>query len=271
MGALQHSTAVGTALQQVRRQAIGHDAERAAAAMSLQVQAMELDGLIVIGGDDSNTNAAVLAEYFLSKGAHMSHITSRPDAVVRDQIRAQQHSAAAESGFVCKRQLIRMCAAGLNTSVIGVPKTIDGDLKNDDIAISFGFDTACKVRPAQLPLHKASVSCSRRCWLAQRQLPLQAVAAARYTHVHPWKIIQSPAIAHSASGRQRLISRILHRASCCAPQVYAEMIGNIMIDAASARKYYHFIRLMGRSASHIALEAALQTHPQVRQYSCPNL
>ena len=52
--------------------------------------------------------------------------------------------------------------------------------------------------------------------------------------------------------------------SCCAPQVYAEMIGNIMIDAASARKYYHFIRLMGRSASHIALEAALQTHPQVR-------
>jgi diphosphate-dependent phosphofructokinase len=46
--------------------------------------------------------------------------------------------------------------------------------------------------------------------------------------------------------------------------VYAEMIGNIMIDAASARKYYHFIRLMGRSASHIALEAALQTHPQVR-------
>ena len=72
MGALQHSTAVGTALQQVRRQAIGHDAERAAAAMSLQVQAMELDGLIVIGGDDSNTNAAVLAEYFLRKGAHSS-------------------------------------------------------------------------------------------------------------------------------------------------------------------------------------------------------
>ena len=77
-----------------------------------------------------------------------------------------------------------MRAAGLNTSVIGVPKTIDGDLKNNDIAISFGFDTACKVRPARLPLHRASVFCSRRRWLAQRQLPLQAVAAARDTHLH---------------------------------------------------------------------------------------
>ena len=87
-----------------------------------------------------------------------------------------------------------MRAAGLNTSVIGVPKTIDGDLKNDDIAISFGFDTACKVRPAQLLLHKVSVSCSRRCWLAQRQLPGEAVAVARYTHPQLWKIIRSPAM-----------------------------------------------------------------------------
>lgn len=114
------------------------------AAAATTARNMELDGLVVIGGDDSNTNAAVLAEYFLAKG--------------------------------------------LKTSVVGVPKTIDGDLKNDDVPISFGFDTACKV--------------------------------------------------------------------------YSEMIGNIMIDAASARKYYHFVRLMGRSASHIALEAALQTHPQ---------
>lgn len=51
-------------------------------------------------------------------------------------------------------------------------------------------------------------------------------------------------------------------------QVYSEMIGNIMVDAASARKYYHFVRLMGRSASHIALEAALQTHPQVHPCAC---
>lgn len=72
--------------------------------------------------------------------------------------------------------------------MIGVPKTIDGDLKNDKIAVSFGFDTACKV--------------------------------------------------------------------------YSEAIGNIMIDAASAKKYWHWIRLMGRSASHITLECALQTHPQ---------
>lgn len=70
-----------------------------------------------------------------------------------------------------------------------MPKTIDGDLKNSTIAVSFGFDTACKV--------------------------------------------------------------------------YSEMVGNIMMDAASARKYWHWIRLMGRSASHITLECALQTHPQV--------
>jgi pyrophosphate--fructose-6-phosphate 1-phosphotransferase len=108
-------------------------------------QALELDGLVVIGGDDSNTNAAVLAEYFKTNG--------------------------------CK------------TCVIGVPKTIDGDLKNDYIATSFGFDTACKV--------------------------------------------------------------------------YCEMIGNIARDALSAKKYYHFIKLMGRSASHIALECALETHPNI--------
>lgn len=113
-------------------------------ASSLDVmQKLDLDGLVIIGGDDSNTNAAVLAEFFASKG--------------------------------CK------------TKVIGVPKTIDGDLRNEHVAVSFGFDTACKV--------------------------------------------------------------------------YSEVIGNIARDALSAKKYYHFIRLMGRSASHIALECALATHP----------
>jgi len=106
---------------------------------------LQLDGLVIIGGDDSNTNAAALAEFFLKQGC--------------------------------------------STQVIGVPKTIDGDLKNPYVATSFGFDTACKV--------------------------------------------------------------------------YAEMIGNIERDALSAKKYYHFIRLMGRSASHIALECALQTHPNL--------
>lgn len=81
-----------------------------------------------------------------------------------------------------------METAGVSTSVIGVPKTIDGDLKNGSVAVSFGFDTACKV--------------------------------------------------------------------------YSELVGNIMMDAASARKYWHWVRLMGRSASHITLECALQTHPQ---------
>ncbi len=109
------------------------------------VQTMKLDGLVIIGGDDSNTNAAILTEYFKKRG----------------------------------------CA----TKVIGVPKTIDGDLKNSFVATSFGFDTACKV--------------------------------------------------------------------------YSEIIGNIARDAASAKKYYHFIRLMGRSASHVALECALATHPNL--------
>jgi len=104
-----------------------------------------LDAIVVIGGDDSNTNAALLAEYFLKEG--------------------------------------------VPCSVIGVPKTIDGDLKNDYIEASFGFDTATKT--------------------------------------------------------------------------YAELIGNIERDAASARKYWHFIKLMGRSASHIALECALQCRPNV--------
>ncbi len=106
---------------------------------------IKLDGLVVIGGDDSNTNAALLAEYFKLKGC--------------------------------------------STCVVGIPKTIDGDLKNDYVPISFGFDTASKV--------------------------------------------------------------------------YAESIGNLARDALSAKKYYHFVRLMGRTASHIALECALLTHPNL--------
>lgn len=109
------------------------------------VKQHKLEGLIIIGGDDSNTNAAVLAEYFLQNKT--------------------------------------------NTKVIGVPKTIDGDLKNEYVELSFGFDTACRV--------------------------------------------------------------------------YSEMIGNIAKDALSAKKYTHFIKLMGRSASHIALECALKTHPNL--------
>jgi diphosphate-dependent phosphofructokinase len=104
-----------------------------------------LTALVVIGGDDSNTNAALLAEYF-----------------------------AAEKSDI---------------SVIGVPKTIDGDLKNEQVEISFGFDTATKT--------------------------------------------------------------------------YSELIGNIARDANSAKKYWHFIKLMGRSASHIGLECALQTRPNI--------
>lgn len=109
------------------------------------IRKLGLDAVVIIGGDDSNTNAAVLAEYFLAKG--------------------------------------------LKASVVGVPKTIDGDLKNEQIPTSFGFDTAVKT--------------------------------------------------------------------------YSELIGNIARDARSARKYWHFIKLMGRSASHITLEAGLQTHANV--------
>ncbi|KAJ9169175.1 hypothetical protein P3X46_020636 [Hevea brasiliensis] len=106
---------------------------------------LDLDGLVVIGGDDSNTNACLLAENFRSKN--------------------------------------------MKTRVIGCPKTIDGDLKCKEVPTSFGFDTACKI--------------------------------------------------------------------------YSEMIGNVMIDARSTGKYYHFVRLMGRAASHITLECALQTHPNI--------
>ena len=109
------------------------------------LEKLEISALVIIGGDDSNTNACILAEYYQS------------------------------------------IAAGVQ--VIGCPKTIDGDLKNEHIETSFGFDTACKV--------------------------------------------------------------------------YSELIGNIQRDCNSARKYWHFIKLMGRSASHIALECALQTSPNI--------
>ena len=104
-----------------------------------------INALVIIGGDDSNTNACVLAEYYAAKK--------------------------------------------YGVQVIGCPKTIDGDLKNNQIETSFGFDTACKT--------------------------------------------------------------------------YSELIGNIERDCNSARKYWHFIKVMGRSASHIALECALQTQPNI--------
>lgn len=106
---------------------------------------LNIKALVIIGGDDSNTNACVLAEYYAAKNTGIQ--------------------------------------------VIGCPKTIDGDLKNEQIETSFGFDTACKT--------------------------------------------------------------------------YSEVIGNIERDANSAKKYWHFIKLMGRSASHIALECALETQPNV--------
>ena len=109
------------------------------------IRELGIKAIVIIGGDDSNTNACVLAEYYAAKN--------------------------------------------YGVQVIGCPKTIDGDLKNEQIETSFGFDTACKT--------------------------------------------------------------------------YAEVIGNIQRDANSARKYWHFIKLMGRSASHIALECALQCQPNI--------
>ena len=106
---------------------------------------LNISAVVIIGGDDSNTNAALLAEWFVANNADIQ--------------------------------------------VIGCPKTIDGDLKNDQIEISFGFDTATKT--------------------------------------------------------------------------YSELIGNIQRDANSAKKYWHFIKIMGRSASHVALEAGLQTQPNI--------
>ena len=113
---------------------------------SLEVcKKLNLSAVVIIGGDDSNTNAALLAEWFVANNAGIQ--------------------------------------------VIGCPKTIDGDLKNEQIEISFGFDTATKT--------------------------------------------------------------------------YGELIGNILRDANSAKKYWHFVKIMGRSASHVAIEAALQTQPNI--------
>ena len=109
------------------------------------IRELDIKAIVIIGGDDSNTNACVLAEYYAAKN--------------------------------------------YGVQVIGCPKTIDGDLKNAQIETSFGFDTACKT--------------------------------------------------------------------------YSELIGNIERDCNSARKYWHFIKVMGRSASHIALECALQTQPNI--------
>jgi len=106
---------------------------------------LDITGVVIIGGDDSNTNAALLAEWFVKNNTGIQ--------------------------------------------VIGCPKTIDGDLKNDQIEISFGFDTATKT--------------------------------------------------------------------------YGELIGNILRDANSAKKYWHFVKLMGRSATHVGLEVALQTQPNI--------
>ena len=109
------------------------------------IRELDIQAIVIIGGDDSNTNACVLAEYYAAKN--------------------------------------------YGVQVIGCPKTIDGDLKNSQIETSFGFDTACKT--------------------------------------------------------------------------YSELIGNIERDCNSARKYWHFIKVMGRSASHIALECALQCQPNI--------
>ena len=121
------------------------ESEKEIAKVADVVRARQLDGLVCIGGDDSNTDAALLAEAF--------------------------------------RKI------GVETSVVGVPKTIDGDLQSPDIPISFGFDTACKV--------------------------------------------------------------------------YSVTIGNIAKDCLSAQKHYFFIQLMGRAASHITLECALRTQPNL--------
>lgn len=115
------------------------------AACRATCERLALDGLVIVGGDDSNTNAALIAESFVEQG--------------------------------------------VRTAVVGVPKTIDGDMRGQGVEMSFGFDTATRL--------------------------------------------------------------------------YSELIGNICRDARSAGKYWHFIKLMGRNASHVALECALATHPNV--------
>ena len=144
---------------------------------------LNIKALIIIGGDDSNTNACVLAEYYKSIDAGVQ-VLGCPKTIDGD-LKNEQIETSFGFDTACKVY----AAKNYGVQVIGCPKTIDGDLKNDQIETSFGFDTACKT--------------------------------------------------------------------------YSEVIGNIQRDCNSARKYWHFIKVMGRSASHIALECALQTHPNI--------
>jgi 6-phosphofructokinase len=120
---------------------------------------LDLDGLVIIGGDDSNTNAAVLAEYFLERSAHAQLPACMWRGVVccwrcllplfphsLPSLRPPAHPPTPRVPIPCpSAPPLAPLPAGLKTRVIGVPKTIDGDLKNSDVAISFGFNTACKV------------------------------------------------------------------------------------------------------------------------------
>ena len=175
------------------------------------------------------------------------------------------------------RQLVELqtvlgcVCAGLKTGVIGVPKTIDGDLKNGKVATSFGFDTACKVSVTtiplfthclgQTPLMQAPQQCRVLPHLSTPNASPQLPVFARLAFLDgcpPTCACSRPSRVHPPCS----VSPTCSATALSSPQVYSEQIGNLMIDAASARKYYHFVRLMGRAASHIALECALQTHPQ---------
>ena len=152
-----------------------------------------------------------------------------------------------------------------------MPKTIDGDLKNANIATSFGFDTACKViRTVKLCWGKCLHDCKytpTKCFCGS-SLPYSWSCCINCPRQHTRRPMQILCVGANADSSQRSIGRAAVQAveylglTRSLLQVFSELVGNIMIDSVSAKKYYHFVRLMGRAASHITLEAALQTHPQ---------
>lgn len=150
------------------------------------------------------------------------------------------------SFFCLQRVLLFFCyGAGAPTKVIGVPKTIDGDLKNKDVVTSFGFDTACKVCDARSVMFEVvvrrSMNCAHSHWRAL-QSPLQSPClAGAPSPLQPCALLACYPVAAAAEDWCVRAQGSGHMPSS-SMQVYSELIGNIMVDAASAGKYFHFIR-----------------------------
>ena len=186
------------------RMKLSSEAHFAAAAAT--VTDLALDGLLVIGGDDSCTNAAYLAEAF------------------------------AENDVEC--------------AVVGVPKTIDDDMRGGGVEACFGFDSASKGKFCTLVPIRPRRRGERR---SLRTFPGASLRSSLAFNPRPRRL-STPLTPLNSTPTFACMER---------PKVFSEIIGNVCSDARSARKYWHFVRVMGRSASHLTLECALQCQPNL--------